>query len=319
MTFPRALAAGDLIGLIAPSGGVKDPGQVEKAVAVLTRMGFAVKVGESCRANYGYLAGGDKLRASDVNAFFADDAICGIVCMKGGYGTPRILDALDYGLVARNPKVFVGYSDITAIHLALNQRCSLVTFHGPMGVSDVLLEGEGYSTRSWLSALTSTWPLGRMDNPPGSEPPAVLVAGKARGRLVGGNLSLVAATMGTPWEIDARGKILFFEDIGERPYRVDRMLTQLRLAGKFEECAGVILGDWKDCGPEEGKPSLSLQEIFRDVIAPAAKAGGKPVIMGVKAGHCSPSMTLPFGILAELDTESDRPGFEMLEAALVAR
>lgn len=310
-TKPRALKKGDLIGLIAPSGSVREGAQVDRAVAALKGLGFAVKEGASCRASYGYLAGNDAGRAADVNAFFADPAICGIVCMKGGYGTPRILDLLDYATIARNPKVFVGYSDITGIHLALNRLSRLVTFHGPMGISDVLLEGEAYSTGSWLSAITSTSALGRLAAPEGAEGPRVLVPGRARGELIGGNLSLVAALMGTPYGLDARGKILFFEDIDERPYRVDRMLTQLRLAGTFEDCAGVVLGDWKSCDPEEGKPSLSLEEVFRDVIAPA----GKPLIMGLRAGHCSPTMSFPFGAEAFLDAESSEPGLELVEAA----
>jgi muramoyltetrapeptide carboxypeptidase len=312
-TKPKALRPGDLIGLIAPSGSVREAAQVDKAVAALARLGFRVREGASCRATYGYLAGSDEGRATDVNAFFADPAICGIVCMKGGYGTPRILDLLDYRTIAANPKVLVGYSDITGIHLAVNRLARLATFHGPMGISDVLLEGEEYSTGSWMRALSSTGSLGRLEPPAGAPPPRVLVPGRARGELIGGNLSLVAALMGTPFELDARGKILFFEDIDERPYRVDRMLTQLRLAGKFDECAGVALGDWKSCDPEEGKPSLSLEEVFRDVIAPA----GKPVIMGLRAGHCSPTMSFPFGVEADLDAESERPGLEMVEAALV--
>ncbi len=309
-TKPRALRPGDRLGLAAPSGGLKDPAQADRAAEALHRLGFEVEIAEGCRHGYGYLAGSDERRAADLNAFFADDAIAGIVCLKGGYGTPRILDAIDYGLVARRPKVFVGYSDITAIHLALHRRCSLATFHGPMGVSDVLLEGEEYSTRSWLDALTRAEPLGRVENPPGTAGMKTLVPGKARGELLGGNLSLVAGTIGTPYAIDARGKILFLEDIGERPYRVDRMLTQLRLAGVFEDCAGVVLGDWNDCGPEEGKASLELEQVFRDVIAPA----GKPTVFGLKAGHCNPTATLPFGVTAELD--ADEPGLRFTESAL---
>ena len=314
-TKPSALAAGDLIGLVAPSGGANDPSLLGRAVAALEGLGFGVKVGASCRQTYGYLAGSDESRAADVNSFFADPAIRGIVCMKGGYGTSRILDALDYGAIARNPKVFVGYSDITGIHLAINRISSLVTFHGPMGISDTILAGESFSTSSWLAALTSTELIGRMDNPPSVAPVRVIVPGRARGELIGGNLSLVTALMGTPYELEARGKILFFEDISERPYRVDRMLTQLRLAGKFDECAGIVLGDWNDCGPEEGKPSFSLEEVFRDVIAPA----GKPFIAGLQAGHCSPTMTLPFGVEAVLDAESANPGLELVGAALERR
>jgi muramoyltetrapeptide carboxypeptidase len=315
MIKPEALAAGDLLGLIAPSGCVRGPDQVERAVVAFERMGFQVKVGESCRSAYGYLAGEDTLRAADVNAFFADPEIHGIVCLKGGYGAPRILDAIDYGSISRNPKVFVGYSDITAMHLALGRLSSLVTFHGPMGISDVLVEGDEYSTRSWLAAVTSTEPIGRLENPTTAPGLRVLVPGKARGKIVGGNLSLIAATMGTPYGIDPRGKILFFEDIDERPYRVDRMLTQLRLAGMFDECAGMVLGDWNNCSPEDGKPSLSLEQVFRDIVA----AAGKPVIMRLQAGHCSPSMTFPLGVEAVLDAEVESPRLEIVEAALMPR
>lgn len=307
---PRALARGDLIGLVAPSGSVRNDAQVDGAVAMLRRLGFRVREGGSCRSRYGYLAGSDEARADDVNAFFADPAVDGIVCMKGGYGTPRILDRLDYSTITANPKVFVGYSDITGIHLALDRR-GMVTFHGPMGISDVLLDGDDYSTASWLAALTSTTPLGRLGNPATVPPLRTLVAGRASGELTGGNLSLVTALSGTPYALDARGKILFLEDIDERPYRVDRMLTQLRLAGVFEDCAGVILGDWNNCVPEEGMASLSLEEVFIDVIAPA----GKPLVIGLQAGHCSPTLTMPFGVQAVLDADASKPGLEIVEAA----
>lgn len=307
---PRALKRGDLIGLVAPSGSVRDDAQVDSAIAMLQRFGFRVREGNTCRSRYGYLAGSDEARATDINAFFADPAIDGIVCMKGGYGTPRILDRLDYDTITANPKVFIGYSDITGIHLALNRR-GMVTFHGPMGISDVLLDDEDYSTASWLAALTSTKPLGLMANPATMPAPRTLVPGRATGELTGGNLSLVTALGGTPYALDARGKILFLEDIDERPYRVDRMLTQLRLAGVFEECAGVILGDWNNCVPEEGKASLSLEEVFMDVIAPS----GKPLVMGLQAGHCSPTLSMPFGVQAVLDADASTPGLDIVEAA----
>ncbi|HNX31820.1 MAG TPA: LD-carboxypeptidase [Holophaga sp.] len=297
---PRALRAGDTLGLIDPSGSVKDLGMVDRAADMLRGHGFQVKLGASCRSVYGYLAGKDSQRAADVNAFFADPSVAGIVCLKGGYGTPRILDALDYGLIRRNPKVFVGYSDITGIHLALGRQCSLPTFHGPMGISDTLLQGEESSVRSWLGALTTSAPLGRLENPPGSASRRTLVGGLARGPVIGGNLSLVAATLGTPYEIDARGKILFFEDVDEEPYRIDRMLTQLRLAGKFGQCAGILLGDWNHCVAEEADRSLELQEVFQDLLVPA----GKPLMAGFQAGHCSPTLTLPFGVEAVMDADS---------------
>ena len=310
---PAALREGDTLGLIAPSGSLIDTGMVDQAVGMLRRHGFAIKLGASCRSIYGYLAGTDSVRAADVNQFFADPAVAGLVCLKGGYGTPRILDALDYDLIRQNPKVFVGYSDITGMHLALNRHASLPTFHGPMGVSDTLLQGDAFSTQSWLKALMSSAPLGRLENPPAAAPRLTLVGGVARGPIIGGNLSLVAATMGTPFEIDARGKILFFEDIDEHPYRIDRMLTQLRLAGKFDECAGIVLGDWNNCVPEEGARTLELTEIFRDLLVPT----GKPTMAGLQAGHCSPMLTLPFGVEAVLDADS--LCLDLVEGALQER
>ena len=310
---PRALRSGDTLGLIAPSGSLKDIGMVEHAADMLRRHGFESKLGASCRSIYGYLAGEDSLRAADVNTFFSDPTVAGIVCLKGGYGTPRILDALDYEAIRRNPKVFVGYSDITGLHLALNRHGALPTFHGPMGVSDTLLQGDEFSTASWLAALTSSAPLGRLENPPDAPPMLTLVGGIAQGPMIGGNLSLVAATMGTPFELDARNKILFFEDIDEHPYRIDRMLTQLRLAGKFAECAGIVLGDWHNCVPEEGTRSLDLMEIFRDILVPT----GKPTLAGFQAGHCSPMITFPFGVEAVLDADS--LSLELVEGALLER
>jgi muramoyltetrapeptide carboxypeptidase len=312
MNKPRALRPGDTIGLIAPSGDLAEVDRIEQAVGMLARHGFRVKLGDSCRSVHGYLAGADSVRAGEVNAFFADPEVAGILCLKGGYGTPRILDALDYAMIARNPKVFVGYSDITGLHLALDRRCGMPTFHGPMGVSDSLLEGDAFTTASWLKALTSCEPLGRLENPAGSATLRALVGGRARGPLIGGNLSLVAATMGTPFEIEARGRILFFEDIDERPYRVDRMLTQLRLAGKFEDCAGIVLGDWNNCVPEEDKRSLELQEVFQELLAGV----GRPVLMGLQAGHCRPMITFPFGVEAEMDADDLR--LELVESALRA-
>lgn len=312
MIKAKALRPGDTLGLIAPSGSLKDVGVVDEAIAMLQRHGFRVKPGESCRSVYGYLAGRDEVRAGDMNAFFADPDVHGIVCLKGGYGTPRILDALDYGLIAQNPKVFVGYSDITALHLALHRCCGLVTFHGPMGVSDTLLQGESFSTGSWLKALTSPEPLGLLENPADVPGITTLVGGKARGPILGGNLSLVAATFGTPYALQAEGRILFFEDIDEAPYRVDRMLTQLRLAGVFEACAGIVLGDWNNCVPDEGDRSLELLEIFQDVLVPC----GKPLIAGFQAGHCRPMISFPFGVEACLDADAGR--LELVERALLA-
>jgi muramoyltetrapeptide carboxypeptidase len=310
---PKALEAGGTVGMIAPSGSSKDPALVDRAAAALGAMGFRVVVGDSCRGKHGYLAASDALRASDVNAFFADDSIDGIVCMKGGYGTPRILDMIDYGIVAANPKVFAGYSDITGMHLAFRRHAGFPTFHSPMAFC--LADGlDEFSTVSWKAALMTPGPLGRLGRPdqaslaagtPGTGPLArttsgPLVCGKARGPLTGGNLSLVAALTGTPYSLVPDGAIVFLEDVGEEPYRVDRMLTQLRLAGVFDRCAGIVLGDWKDCGAKDPNRSLTLKEVFEDVIAPA----GKPTLVGWAAGHSLPTHSFPLGVDVVLDADA---------------
>lgn len=299
MIKPRALKEGDTIGLAAPSSPVPNPEMVDAAVSKIQELGFNVKVGESCRKNYGYLAGSDEIRANDLNAMFADPVIDGIICMRGGYGTPRILDKLDYSTIAKNPKVFVGYSDITSLHLAFSKICKLVTFHGPMVTSDMLTNFDDFSKDSFLKAITLNEPLGELTNPLG-EQIKPLTKGKASGPIVGGNLSLISATMGSSYEIDTKGKLLFLEDVDEQPYRVDRMLTQLRLSGKFADCSGVIIGDWNNCVPEEGKSSLSLMDLFEGIITPF----GKPAIYNFKAGHCRPKITVPFGVEAILDADN---------------
>lgn len=309
MKKPKALQKGDTIGLIAPSSPVRHPEEVERSVQLLEEFGFQVIVGKSCHSQYGYLAGRDEVRARDVNLMFANPEVDGIICLRGGYGSPRILNQLDYEMIQKNPKTFLGYSDITAMHIALNQLCHLVTYHGPMPASDMLKYFDHFSKESFFQAITSPNPLGIIENPPGEEIHS-LVTGKATGPIIGGNLSLIAGTIGTNYEIDTRGKLLLLEDIDEEPYRVDGMLNQLRLAGKFHDCSGVIIGDWNNCIPKDlEKPSLTLMEVFEDLIVPF----GKPTIYNIKIGHCEPKITVPLGVEAVLD--ADQCSLTIVESA----
>lgn len=310
MIKPKAVKKGDTIGLVAPSSPYFKPGALEESIKILEEQGFNLVVGESCRARYGHLSGSDELRARDVNNMFADNRIDAVFCLKGGYGTPRILDRLDYKMIRNNPKLFIGYSDITAIHIALNQLCELVTIHGPMAVSDMIDGFQDFSKESYLRAISSVEALGELSNPLG-ETIKCMVSGKTSGKIVGGNLSLICATLGTPYEIDTKDKILFIEDIDEYTYRVDRMLTQLRLAGKFEDCVGIVLGDFNNCIPQYEEFGLSLTQVFEDIITPA----NKPTIFNFKAGHCLPSITIPLGVMAQLDADACK--FEVMENALV--
>lgn len=310
MIYGKKLKFGDTLGFIAPSGAVRTEGAIERAVKETERMGFKVKLGESAGQKYGYLSGTDEIRARDINHMFADDEVDAIVCLRGGYGAMRILDQLNYELIARHPKIFMGFSDITALHIALLNRCDLATFHGPMAAANWAgTPLDDFSRESMYRALMSTEPVGELRNPEGDQRQTVN-PGQAEGRLVGGNLMLIVSSLGTPWEIDTKGRIIFIEEVGERTYCVDRMLTQLRLAGKFEDCAGVVFGDFADCPVEYPEFGLTLEEIIRDVVAPS----GKPIFSGLRCGHCTPKLTLPFGVKCRMD--ADECTLTVLESAV---
>lgn len=310
MIKPDALKKGDTIGVVAPASPTKNISDaVEKSKVVLEKQGFKVILGQSCYKQLGYLAGTDEIRANDINEMFSDKKIKGIFCLRGGYGSPRILDKLDYDLIRKNPKVFLGYSDITAIHVALYRKCKLITFHGPMVASDMIDEFDDFSKESYLKAVTVAEPIGIVKNPENIHIKS-LVSGKARGRIVGGNLSLIAATIGTPYEIDTKNKILFLEEINEYTYSIDRMLTQLRLSGKLKDCVGIVIGDFKNCYPQYEGYDCTLMEVFKDII----EKEKKPTIFNVMAGHCKPKITIPLGAEAVVDAENCR--FEIIESAI---
>ncbi|MFJ8518761.1 S66 peptidase family protein [Lysinibacillus xylanilyticus] len=303
MIRPKALKKGDTIGLISASGATP----LEKflpAVKSIEKLGFNVVAGETCRARHGYLAGSDELRAFEVNQMFSDSNIDGIFCIRGGYGATKILPLLDIEMIKANPKVFAGYSDVTALHIVFNQQCGFVTYHTPMPSTEFIRpEMDEYTWNSFIESVTATERTDYyLKNPPGRTM-TTLADGKATGQLIGGNLTLVTASLGTPYEIDTRGKILFLEDIDESEQRVDRMLTQLKLAGKLDGVAGILLGAWTNCGPENPKHpehSLSLQTIFQEILGPF----NIPIIKDITCGHCLPTLSLPLGRTITMDTEN---------------
>ncbi|HWR05300.1 LD-carboxypeptidase [Sporomusa sp.] len=306
--IPRRLCPGDTIGIIAPAG----PGNQEltaTGIKWLEEQGFRVQLGATADQELGYLAGSDALRAADLNAMFASPAIQGIICLRGGYGTMRLLELLDYELIRKNPKVFVGYSDITALHTSIGQRTGLVTFHGPMAASDMGKELPLYTWQNFFRAVATPEPLGPIVNPPLVPAPEFIVPGTAEGCLTGGNLSLISATLGTPYEIDTFGKILCLEDVGEAPYRIDRMLTQLLLAGKLQSAAGIVFDVCADCEIEAKPPSFTVEEVLRDRLGGL----GIPVLTNLYFGHTADKATLPLGIKATLRTEDG--GLIITEAA----
>ncbi|MFP4481963.1 MAG: LD-carboxypeptidase [Thermovirgaceae bacterium] len=310
MLKPRALVTGDVIALVSPSSP-SPPESFDKARAAVEGLGFRVKPAPGCREALGYLAGPDEVRARDINEMFADPEVKGIFCLRGGDGATRILDRIDARTAARNPKVFLGYSDITVLHAVLNKKAKLCTFHGPMPASDFTRKTfSGYVSENLLKALCKVEPLGDI-HPHDSKPLLeTLVPGVAEGELVGGNLALVCSLLGTPWEIDTRGKILILEDTDEPPYRIDRMLTQLRLAGKLHEAAGIFLGQFTNVKPKNPKRTFTLREIFETVVAPV----GRPTLLNGCFGHGDYKVTLPLGARARIG--GDVPRFTILEAGV---
>ncbi|MBN1441364.1 MAG: LD-carboxypeptidase [Planctomycetes bacterium] len=313
---PEPLRAGDVVGLIAPAGPL-DETSVAKAVDSIRREGFAVKLSKGYQQADGYLAASDEVRAAELNAMFRSPEVKAIICLRGGYGSPRILDRIDYEAVRQNPKIFVGYSDITAVLNALQARTGLVVFHGPMAKE--LGQGDGlspFTARHFWSAFVAESPLFEdwgAGLPRSANRLETIVEGTAEGILVGGNLSVVTATVGTPFELDARDAILFLEEVNEKTFRIDRMLNQLRLAGKLSSLRGVLLGRFTNCGPEGVGGARSLDVVFREYFGGL----GIPVLAGFPAGHVDDHATLPFGIRVRLD--ATRRKLRLLEAPVEAK
>jgi len=307
----KALRPGATIGVVAPASPVT-PERIEYGLQWLRDHGYRVVTGPHLFAQRGYLAGTDRERASDLLEMFARPEVEAIFCARGGYGTPRLLSLLDYDLIRENPKILLGYSDVTALHLAIQRQTGLVTFHGPMVESDPQVGFVDYNWLGVLRAIAAPSPLGLVENPPAGPALRVIRGGRAQGPLVGGNLSLICATMGTPYEIDTRGKILFLEDVGEAPYRMDRMLNQLLLAGKLQAASGIVIGESVGCEQAPGdRPSLTLYEVLADLLSSL----GKPVLYGLAIGHGFYKATLPLGVEAVLDATAGH--LEVIEPAVV--
>src|SRR6266540_6602765 len=314
---PKTLKPGDTVGLITPSSYIFDTWRIDLAAARLeSTLGVKCRLGRFVMGRHGYMAGAEKERLEDLHAMFADPGIAGIFCLEGGYGTERLLSGIDYELLRKNPKVLIGYSDITGLHLAITKKAGLVTFHGPVAIGSL----PSWSLGSLKKALFSPEPIGELTNSPEEDPhwplfPLHAVApGKARGAIAGGNLTLVSTTMGTPYEIETEGQILFLEDTGEAPYRVDRMLTQLKLAGKLQEAAGIVWGTCTECTPAKSSVeiNLSLSDLLDEILGDL----NKPVLAGLVFGHTKEKATIPIGVEAELDAGAKRVA--ILEAATVA-
>jgi muramoyltetrapeptide carboxypeptidase len=294
MVMPERLKKGDTIGVIAPASPPNKENLV-RGLKFIEELGLNYKLGKSLFKEYGYLAGKDEERLADLNEMFLDDEVKGIICAGGGYGTARIASGIDFEVIKNNPKIFWGYSDITFLHTAIRQETGLVTFHGPMLASDMGKEDVNQVSKDTFQQLFEPADLNYSVEISLIEE---MVPGSAGGPLVGGNLSLLSSSMGTPYEIDTKGKILLIEDINEEPRAVDRMLNQLYMAGKLQEASGILVGDFNNCVPER-ELSLSLDEVIEHYI----KLADRPTLKGFKMGHCTPHIAVPFGTDARMDTK----------------
>lgn len=314
VTKPRRLEPGMTVAVVAPASPPSEPERVRYGIEVVESLGFRVRQGKHLWERDQYLAGSDRQRAEDVNWAFGDPDIDAIFCLRGGYGTMRTLPYLDYNLITSNPKVITGFSDITGIINPIHARTGLVTFHGPVAEQTF----SDYTLEEFKKVMVNPSAPVTIASPPPFEAGegkvelanriTRFVGGKARGRLIGGNLTLLAHLVGTPYEPDFRDRILFLEDVDEAPYRIDRMLTHLWLGGRLQQCAGIVLG--KFTRSDDDGNTFTLEEVFQQRFEEL----GLPCIRGLMIGHVHDRATVPLGVMAELD--ADAGTLALLETAV---
>ncbi len=313
---PPKLVEGDVVGLVAPGSFIKEKG-LQKSVESIEKLGLKTYYTDRILNRHGYLGGSDNDRAADINHMFENENVQGIICARGGYGCNRILPSLDYELIKNNPKVLVGYSDITALNYALYAQAKLVSFHGPVGISTFNNYSVEYLKKVIMDDSKPTELRNSSENLKKAKPEYgvyTISPGIAEGELIGGNLSIAASLIGTSYDVDYTGKIIYLEDIGEEPYRIDRMLTELLLAGHLQKAAGIALGVFVDCEVDEDKPSFKDSFTLKEVLKDRLGNLGIPVIYGLSFGHIANKYTLPFGVKAKLDTR--RESITLLEASV---
>lgn len=296
MIIPHSLNSGDKIAIIAPCSPVESE-FIQPAADFIENLGYIPELFPSCFCECGYLAGEDCQRAADINDAFANPNITGIIAIRGGYGGARLAKYLDYGIIRANPKMFCGFSDVTVLHIMLNKFCNLATFHTPMPANEAMRDDK-FSRSCLADVLCGNYPNELVNY---SCKLKCLCEGHSDGVLTGGNLTVIASTIGTPYEIETCDKILFLEDVNESAYAIDRCLIQLRDSGKLDCCRGIILGTWKNCKMPRNSPDYVLSDLFKEIFEPLHI----PVIGNLQCGHSVPSMSIPLGFVAEIYAHAD--------------
>jgi len=303
---PKALVKGDTIAVMAPAGAIFNQTYIAKFKKKLQSLGFKTIFGKTVYQKKGYLAGSDDFRANEFNQFIKNKSVKAIIAMRGGWGCARILDKIDYDSIRSNPKIIMGYSDITSLLIAITKETGLITYHGPVGYSS----WKTFSILQFTSILVNAKPI-TMHNPPNYSTLKTLTKGVSQGELVGGNLSVLTAMIGTNFEPNWQNKILFLEETGEEPYRIDRMLWQMKQAGVFKQINGLVLGAFNKCDPEEPEKSFSLEEVLNQHFYTTTF----PVYKGAAFGHIVPKFILPIGLKVEID--ANKFSIKMLSPAVV--
>ena len=297
MMFPKKLEKGDTIAIIAPSSPVSKK-NADACKKFIENMGYKVKMGKCTYLSiHGYSAGTGEERADEINKMFADKEVRAILCIRGGDTSSHTIDKLDLDIIKANPKIFVGYSDVTNLNIIFNQICELITFHGPMVKSDMLNNYDDFTKSSFEKALNMEDEL-ILENPP-DEDFKVMIEGYAEGIIIGGNLALLTSMIGTPYEVDTKRKILFIEEVNENVTRLDRMMYQLKYSGKLEDAAGIIFGDFTNCINKTDE-NYTAEKMLKDILSDYKK----PVMYNMKSGHCHPMSTIPLGTKCIMNTKT---------------
>jgi len=315
---PPKLNQGDTVGLITPASPLFEAHQVIiEAIEKMNNLGYKVKLGKHVYKKWGYLAGSDEERLEDIHMMFADQEVKAIIAIRGGYGTGRLLKHLNYDLIRNNPKIIHGYSDLTSLLIGIHQKTGLVTFHGPVAISTYT----DYTKKYFYKALSEPKPIGEIEDAPYKENLQTsnrvwtVNSGIGSGKLTGGNLTLIASQMGTPFEIDTKDKILFIEEVGEEPQVVDRYLTQMDNAGKLEQCSGIVFDRMKSVHPADFKSSYYSTLSKEEIIADRIKKYKIPACLGLSLGHIANKPTLPLGVECKLDADAGR--ITIMESAVI--
>lgn len=295
---PAKLKTGDVIGIISPASSSQDPKKIENGVQYLEKNGYRVEIGKNVGKTNGYLAGTDQERADDLNLMFKNKNIKAIICLRGGYGASRILDKINYKIIRNNPKIFVGFSEITALQMAILQKAGLITFAGPMLAPDFADNVSTYTEEFFWRIITSNKKMGRLKYPDNGKLTAI-TKGSSSGRILGGNLSVFAALIGTVYLPSMKEKILMLEDINELPYKIDRILNQMKMLKVFKQVRGVILGRFVGCYEHDPmKKTLTLGEVMEDYLSHLKI----PVLYAFPHGHIKDKVTVPLGLKVKINS-----------------